>query len=101
MSLNRNRGKATERAVARSLGGKRVGVLGGEDVEAGLFSVECKSRKAFIGQSFMAQAVRNCPQGRVPMVVVHVHGQRRSGDLVMLRMSDWLDLYGEPGRRCE
>jgi len=101
MSLNRNRGKATERATAKRLGGKGVGILGGEDVSAGLFSVECKSRVRFVGQGWMSQAVRNCPRGRVPMLVVHLHGARHADDLVMLRMSDWLDLYGDPGGRCE
>jgi hypothetical protein len=95
--MNRERGKRTERATAKALNGRRFGVLGGEDVHAGLFSIECKSRKKFIGNSFMDQARRNCPKGRVPLVVVHVHGKRHSDDLVMLRMADWVDLYGIPG----
>jgi hypothetical protein len=96
---NRDRGKATERATAQALNGKRVGIMGGEDVQAGLFSVECKSRARFVAQGWMEQAKRNCPPGRVPMVVAHIHGQRRANDLVMVRMSDWLDLYGAPGGR--
>jgi hypothetical protein len=99
MSLNRNRGKSAERFVARALNGKRVGTMGGEDVQTGLFSVEVKSRARFVAEGWMSQARRNCPQGRVPAVVVHVHGQRHSEDLIMLRMSDWVDLYGEPGGR--
>jgi hypothetical protein len=99
MSLNRDRGKRLERTTAAVLGGRRLGVMGGQDVEAGLFSVECKSRQKFVAQSWMDQAKRNCPPERVPMVVVHVHGQRHADDLVMVRMSDWRDLYGEPGGR--
>jgi len=101
MSLNRDRGKRAERHTARAMNGQRVGALGGEDVSAGLFSIECKSRVRFVAQGWMSQAVRNCPPGRVPMVVAHCHGQRHSEDLVMVRMSDWLDLYGDPGGRCE
>lgn len=95
MSVNRDRGKSLERSVAKALNGKRVGTMGGEDVQAGLFSVECKSRVKFIGKSFMAQAIRNCPEGRLPCVVVHIQGARHADDLVMLRMSDFRDLYGE------
>jgi len=60
---NRQRGKATERAVAKRIGGKRVGILGAEDVSHPLFSIEVKSRKAFVAGDWMAQAVRNCPEG--------------------------------------
>jgi hypothetical protein len=46
---NRSRGKNTEKAVAGRLGGKRVGLFGGQDIEAGAFSIEAKDRKAFAG----------------------------------------------------
>jgi hypothetical protein len=95
---NRNRGKATEKAIAGRLNGKRVGTLGGQDVEAGAFSIEVKSRKAFVGAGFMAQAIRNCPQGKTPLVIVHVTGARHNGDLVMMRLADWQDWYGTPGK---
>ena len=36
---NRQRGKATERAVAKLTGGKRIGILGNDDVQAGLWSI--------------------------------------------------------------
>jgi hypothetical protein len=95
---NRNRGKATEKAIAGRLNGKRVGTLGGQDVVAGAFSIEVKDRAAFAGARFMAQAVRNCPEEKTPLVIVHVTGARHDGDLVMMRMSDWQDWYGEPGK---
>ena len=91
---NRNRGKKTESAIAKHLGGKRLGILGDDDVQAGPFSIEVKDRVKFIGRSFMAQAERNCPAGRTPLVIVHETGSRHSNDLVMMRMSDWLDWHG-------
>jgi len=92
---NRNRGKRNEKVLADRLGGKREGIFGGEDISMSLFSVEAKERKKFVGQGFMEQAVRNCPEGKVPLVVVHILNQRRSNDLVMLRMSDFEDYYGK------
>jgi hypothetical protein len=53
-----------------------------------------KDRKAFVGAGFMAQAIRNCPQGKTPLVIVHVTGARHNGDLVMMRLRDWQDWYG-------
>lgn len=92
---NRGRGKRNEKALADRLGGKREGIFGGEDISMGLFSVEAKSRKQFVGQGFMEQAERNCPKGKVPLVIVHILNQRRSNDLVMMRLSDFEDHYGK------
>ena len=36
---DRTRGKCTERAIADKVGGTRMGLLGKEDVDAGLFSI--------------------------------------------------------------
>lgn len=90
MPNNRNRGKAAERAVAKALGGKRVGTMGGEDVHLdGPWSAEVKSRKAFVALAWMKQAARNAPEGKTPLVVVHVHGGRHDEDLVIVRLKDW------------
>lgn len=93
---NRQRGKRFEKVVAKSIGGTRVGIFGKEDVTTsdGLWSIECKSRKAFIGEKFMAQCVRNCPDGKTPVVIVHVTGRRHEDDLVMMRFADWQDWHG-------
>jgi len=92
---NRKRGKRTEAAIAKTLGGKRLGILGKDDVQAGPFSIEVKDRVKFVGTTFMEQAVRNCPEGKTPLVIVHTTGQRHDGDLVMMRMKDWQDWYGQ------
>ncbi|MBF0487215.1 MAG: hypothetical protein HQK98_03555 [Nitrospirae bacterium] len=92
---NRQRGKAAERAVAKRMNGKRIGIMGGEDVEHPLFSIEVKSRKAFVAGDWMSQAVRNCPEGKTPLVVVHVSGQRHTEDMVIIRMKDFEDFMGK------
>jgi len=95
MSLNRDRGKAAERAVALALGGMRIGTLSGEDVHFdGPFSAEVKSRAGFVAAEWMDQAVRNAPPGKTPLVVVHVRGKRHDKDLVIIRLADWADWHG-------
>lgn len=95
---NRERGKAAERHVAKALGGTRVGTLGGEDVSHDHLSIEVKSRVRFIGETFMRQARANCPKGKTPCVIVHVHGKRHDDDLVLLRMRDFEALHGRTDR---
>jgi hypothetical protein len=95
MSINRNRGKSAERAVAKMVGGKRIGVLCGEDVQHPLFSFEVKSRQTFVASNWMSQAKGHCPAGKTPAVVVHVHGKRHNDDMVILQMSDFEDWLGK------
>ena len=98
MPNNRDRGKAAERAVAKTLGGLRIGTLSREDVHFdGPWSAEVKSRAAFVATGWMEQAVRNAPTGKTPLVVVHVRGKRHQGDLVIIRLADWQDWHGEGG----
>jgi hypothetical protein len=93
-SINRQRGKNHERAIAKRLGGKRVGIFGGQDVEHDLYSIEAKSRQKFVATGWMDQAVRNAPANKIPVVIVHVTNQRRDNDLVMMRMKDFEDWHG-------
>jgi len=94
---NRKRGKRNERALAKLLGGQRVGILGQEDIKMGMFSVECKSMVEFPKRisNNMSQAERNAPDGKIPILVWHKGNQRREQDLVILRLKDWIDLHGE------
>lgn len=98
---NRQRGKNTERAIAKRIRGRRVGILGHEDVQHELWSVEVKSRVKFSGEGFMQQAVKNCPQGKTPIVVVHIHGRQHSNDLVIIRMKDFEAYLGSLSERRE
>lgn len=90
---NRQRGKRNEKALAKLMNAERVGIFGKEDGRDEMFSMEWKSRKTFVGQKWMEQAVTNCPEGKIPLVTVHVTGQRRMNDLVMVRLCDWIDLH--------
>ena len=92
---NRNRGKATERAIAKRVGGKRVGVMGGEDISHEWASFEVKNRVRSTTHGFMEQATRNAPQGTVPSVIIHKHGDRHGNDLVCMKLADWEAWNGE------
>lgn len=98
---NRQRGKNTERALAKKLGCKRVGILGSEDLQHSVFSFEVKSRKTFVASSWMLQAIRNCPKGKCPALIVHVHGRDHNNDFVMMKMSDFEAWLGEISNGCQ
>ena len=91
---NRKRGRRNEKVLAEKLGFDLKGLYGGEDASSKSFSAEFKDRKKFIGSGWMDQAVSNCPQGKTPVVVIHITHQRRMNDLVMMRVGDWLDWFG-------
>ena len=91
---NRKRGKSYEKKLSERFKGYRQGIYGGEDVATEIFSIEAKTRKKFAGQQFMEQAIANCPNDKVPLVVVHIISQRTANDLVMMRLGDFEDWYG-------
>lgn len=94
-----NAWKRTERRVAHLLNGERTGNHGTatEDVQHAWLSVEVKHRRQLPGwlTGAMQQAQRNAPAGRLPVVVLHAHGARAVNDLVVLRMGDFLDWFGD------
>jgi len=89
-SKNRRRGKDLERWVAKYFGGRRVGILGQEDVRLHWgCNIECKERAAlpiFIYKS-MAQAERNAA-GSMAWVVLHQLGDEYENGLVIMRCKD-------------
>lgn len=93
--------KRHERAVAAILGGRRVGNSGRntEDVAHDWLSVECKSRRELPAWLLdaMHQAERNAPAdgGRLPVVVLHQDGGRVTSDLVVMRLSAFVDWFGD------
>lgn len=90
--------KSVERRLARELGGERVGILGREDVRHGRLSVEVKTRQAlprFLVNCY-GQAVDNARPGKVPLLVLKEKGKRYADCLCVLRLSDFLGLFG-PG----
>lgn len=87
--------KATERAVAARLGGRRVPVSGrgrgdAPDVAHPTYSVEVKHRAslpAWLTEA-LAQAVAAAAPGQTPLVVLHRAGDRHADALAVVRLAD-------------
>lgn len=91
---NRKRGKATERYLAKRTGSQRLGIMGKDDLRDDTWSTEVKNRVKSTAHNFMEQAVRNCPVGKTPRVIIHKHGQEHGKDLVCIRLIDWESFNG-------
>ena len=93
--------KKCERAVAARIGGERISnhALGLQtpDCESDWLSVEVKHRKALPGWLLDAldQAETNASAGTLAVAVLHQAGQRYDDALVVLRLSDFVDWFGE------
>lgn len=94
---NKRQGKAVQKKVVESLGGLNIGTLGGEDGSHPIFSIEVKHRVKFIGESFMVQAEKNCPEGKIPLLVVHSKNKRHEDDLVIMRMYEFEKMMAKNG----
>ena len=92
---NKRQGRTIQSKMAKRLGGKNVGTIEGQDVSHEIWSAEIKHRKKFVGNTFMSQAIKNCPEGKTPIVIVHELNQRFDTSLVMMRLKDWEDHYGK------
>jgi hypothetical protein len=97
--------KATERAIAKRLQGQRVGNTGQAtpDVETSWACVEVKERQRL--PAWLKEAVHQAVAGawgdRLPLVVLHQAGQRHDGDLVIMRLRDFQDWFGELGNASD
>ena len=95
--------KKMERRVAQMIGGERTAKHGLASPDAGneWLSVECKFRRAlpkWLHQA-MAQAVRNAPSGRLPIVWLHERYKKKEDDFVVIRAGDFQEWFGGwPGR---
>jgi hypothetical protein len=49
----------------------------------------------FIGFTYMRQAEANCPDGKLPVVVVHTTGKRHERDIVLLLDEYWNSLINK------
>lgn len=91
--------KNTERKAAEMLGGQRVGNRGTntEDVSHAWLSVECKHRKEIPTWLKMAmwQARTNAAADKLPVVILHESGQRHADNLVVIRMADFREWFGD------
>lgn len=109
---NKNAGRKYQRQMAKRLGGKSVGTIEGQDIEHSVFSVETKKMKALpkelvsekkvkdrktkeekvIIVGHWTQTLRNCPEGKIPVLIMHKTGDRFSNDLVVLKFGDFENL---------
>jgi len=66
-----------------------------------LFSPEVKDRAALPCwlHDAMSQAVASARGDQVPIVILHETGREHVKDYVVLRLGDFKDLCGEPGRK--
>ena len=93
--------KQAEREVAARIGGVRTAnyALGlrTPDCESDWLSVELKHRKTLPGWLLDAldQAETNASAGTLAVAVLHQAGQRYDDALVVLRLSDFVDWFGE------
>ena len=91
---NRQRGKDTERSLAKLLNAQRIGIMGKEDLSHPVFSYEVKSRKSFVALKWLEQSERNAlKNNKTPVLVVHVNGKNHQKDLVILSLKSWRDLH--------
>lgn len=70
-----------------------VGKLTSFDVAA---STRDCHKESFAGNTYMNQAEKNCPDSKLPVVVVHTVGDRHERDIVLIRGEYWgslMDTY--------
>jgi hypothetical protein len=83
-----------------SIGAKR-NHFEAEDCSHPIFSIECKQRTGKnypkTLKAWFAQAQRNAPEGKIPLLAIHLTGERRTEDLVIMRRADFEDLFGTVG----
>lgn len=65
------------------------GDLSKDDIDG---SIRHKYLSKFRGNSYMRQAENNCPDAKVPVVVVHTTGRRHPQDVVLIRGIYWQSL---------
>ena len=94
-SRNRQRGKESEKVIAKLFGGQRIGLLGKEDIFHPKYSIEVKSRKKFVGRKWFDQCEKNNIDNKIPIVVIHEANKPHNTDLVLIKVKDLLDEKGE------
>lgn len=100
--MSDKRWKATERHIARLVGGRRVPVTGrarGDtpDIAHPWLSIECKDRATLPAWLLdaLAQAEAAATPSQLPIAVLHQAGDRYDRALVVVRLADFLTWCGE------
>lgn len=88
--------KIYEKRVGARLGGIRVGILGGEDVRHPILSIECtqvdKTRFPKMVKNKYLQAIKNCPKGKTPIVVMKEKRRNDDNSLVILSLLNFEEI---------
>lgn len=104
--------KATERALAKRMGGTRVPITGRQrgsapDIQHDAFAIEVKTRKALPSwlRTALAQA-KACQRSplQLPIVLLHEKGQRRDRTVVLMTLDEFENFNGRvraPARPTE
>ena len=91
--------KAVERKLARLFGVEREGCTGeaGPDFVSASYSVEVKHRKQLPQwiKGALEQAEVNCKDGTMPLVILHERYQGYEDSLVLCRLREFRDWFGE------
>jgi len=102
--MSDKRWKATERRVARILGGRRVPVSGrgrgdAPDIAHAWLSIEIKDRATLPAWLLDAldQAEASATAEQLPVAVLHRAGDRHDAALVVLRLRDFVAWFGDVG----
>ena len=93
--------KATERMIAKRLGGRRVPITGrtrgsAPDVEHDWLSIEVKHRRVVPKwlRNAMDQACKSNLTGtKLPVSIIHEHGTNHDTDLVVMHLRDFEEWY--------
>jgi hypothetical protein len=95
--------KASERAIAKAIGGRRIPVTGidrdGADVETARFCIQAKLRKAiptYLLRWLTGIVSTATPKGKIGILVLRRPRMRHDDALVVLSMTDFLRLVREP-----
>ena len=93
MSMNKG-WKDFEKRISIELGGRRTGILGGEDVEHPILSGECKLLKSLPKWliDLWGQTKSNCPAKKIPFACIKQKGLNDKNALVILRFQDFKNL---------
>lgn len=88
-----------ERRVAKAVGGERVYGSGGfpmdtkADVRHPEYFIECKNRAMFTHHTEFLKIIQKArDENKIPILVTHTND--RKGDLVVLRLEDFVELIG-------
>ena len=91
--------KRVERTIAKRLNGRRQGAVGrkGPDALSDWLALEIKHRRRLPQwlKDALAQAKSGASEQQLAIAVLHEAGQRHADDLVVLRLGDFQDWFGE------